>query len=323
MAAPRDADHGWDVSVATTGLRSIAFPDRARTRRAPAATASAGAGARWRGHLLNALLYAFLIIVAAFCLAPFFFMISGSLMDRGEIFALTPHFWPEEVVWENYRQLFARFPFLTYLRNSLVVSIGQTVGTLFVCSLAGYVFAKRRFPGRNALFLFVLATSVLPNGQTTIVPFYLLMVKLGWVDTFWPLIVPWWAPPLSIFLMRQYIAAGVPDDLIDAATLDGTGLLGTYWRIVVPLSVPGLVVVGIMQFIAVWNDFIYGLLVLKSDEMRTVTVALTELSRRTQQGTLYGPLFAGIVLATLPTIAFFFLFQRRLTQGILSGAVRG
>jgi ABC-type glycerol-3-phosphate transport system permease component len=163
----------------------------------------------------------------------------------------------------------------------------------------------------------------MPNGQTTIIPFYLLMVRFHWVDTFWPLIVPWWAPPLSIFLMRQYIASGIPDDLIDAARIDGSGLFGTYWRIVLPLSVPGLVVIGVMQFISIWNEFLYGLLVLKSDEMRTVTVALTELSRRTQANTLYGPLFAGIVLATIPTIAIFFIFQRRLTQGLLSGSIRG
>ncbi|MGH2549896.1 MAG: ABC transporter permease subunit, partial [Thermomicrobiales bacterium] len=105
--------------------------------------------------------------------------------------------------------------------------------------------------------------------------------------------------------------------------LDGTGLFGTYWRIVVPLTVPGLVVIGVMQFISVWNDFLYGLLVLKSDDMRTVTVAITELSRRTQAATVYGPLFAGIVVATIPTITLFFIFQRRLTAGLLSGSIRG
>ena len=278
---------------------------------------------RWRRWLLNAVLYAGLVIVAVFCLMPFYFMLSGSLMDRGEMFRIPPRFWPEKLIFENYRAIFQQFSFLTYLRNSIIVSVAQTLGVLFFCSLAGYVFAKRRFPGRNALFIFVLATSMMPNGQTTIIPFYLLMVKFNWIDTFWPLIVPWWAPPLSIFLMRQYIAAGIPDDLIDAATVDGSGLFGTYWRIVLPLSVPGLVVIGVIQFSAIWNDFLYGLLVLKSEEMRTVTVALTELSRRTQASTLYGPLFAGIVMATLPTIILFFIFQRRLTQGILSGAIRG
>lgn len=278
---------------------------------------------RRQRKLAYTLVYGFLAIVTFFSLAPFFFMLSGSLMGQGEIFSLDPHFWPKQIIWENYRQLFQRFPFAIYLRNSLIVAVAQTAGTLFFCSLIGFIFAKRPFPGRSTLFLFVLATSVLPNGQTTIVPFYLLMVKFGWINTFWPLIIPWWAPPLSIFLMRQYIGAGIPDDVIDAAKLDGATLMGTYWRIVVPLSIPGLVVIGIMQFIAVWNDFLYGLLILKADEMRTVTVALTELSRRSQQATLYGPLFAGIVLATLPTILIFFIFQRRLTQGILSGSMRG
>jgi ABC-type glycerol-3-phosphate transport system permease component len=278
---------------------------------------------KWKRRALSALLYAVLIVVAIFCLAPFYFMLSGSLMDKGEMFEIPPRFFPAKLIFENYSDLFHRFPFLTYLRNSLLVSSAQTIGVLFFSSLIGYIFAKRRFPGRNWLFLFVLGTAVLPNGQTTIIPFYLLMVKFGWVNTFWPLIIPWWAPPLSIFLMRQYIAAGIPDELIDAATLEGTSMFGIYWRIVLPLSVPGLVVVGVMQFIAIWNDFLYGLLILKTDEMRTVTVALTEMSRRTQAATLYGPLFAGIVLATLPTILVFFVFQRRLTQGILSGAVRG
>ena len=275
---------------------------------------------RW---LDRALLYCVLAVTAFLCVVPFFFMLSGSLMAPGEIFSLTPHFWPDKLVWENYRDLFQRFAFLLYLRNSVVISVAQTMGVLFFCSLAGFVFAKRRFPGRDWLFVCVLVAAILPNGQTTIIPFYLLMVQFDWINTFWPLIIPWWAPPLSIFLMRQYIAAGIPDDLIDAATIDGSGLFGTYWRIVVPLSAPGLVVIGILQFVAVWNDFLYGLLVLKRDDLRTVTVALTELSRRTQQATLYGPLFAGIVLATLPTILIFIVFQRRLTQGILSGAIRG
>jgi ABC-type glycerol-3-phosphate transport system permease component len=273
--------------------------------------------------LLNLALYVVLLFVALLCLAPFYFMLSGSLMARGEMFKIPPRFWPKDLIFANYSDLFHRFPFLTYMRNSIVISVSQTIGVLFFCSLIGFVFAKRQFPGRRWLFYVILITAILPNGQTTIIPFYLLMVKFGLVNTFWPLIVPWWAPPLGIFLMRQYISAGVPDDLIDAAKLDGAGLFGTYRQIVLPLCVPGLVVVGVLQFIAIWNDFLYGLLILKSDEMRTVTVALTEMSRRTSQATLYGPLFAGIVLATLPTIMVFFIFQRRLTHGILSGALRG
>ncbi len=267
--------------------------------------------------------YLLLGLLGVILLAPFYFMLIGSLMDRGEMFQVPPTFWPQNLIWDNYSALFERFPFGTYVRNSLIISISQTLGVLFICSLAGFIFAKRRFPGRNWLFLVVLISSMLPHGQTTIIPFYLLMVKFGWVNTFWPLIVPWWAPPLSIFLMRQYIASGVPDDLIDAATLDGTSLFGIYRRIVLPLVAPGLVVIGVLQFIAVWNDFLYSLLILKTEEMRTVTLALVELSTRTQAATTYGPLFAGMVLATVPTLLLYIAFQRRLTSGILSGSLRG
>jgi ABC-type glycerol-3-phosphate transport system permease component len=272
---------------------------------------------------LRILLYAVLIVLCIMALAPFFFMVSGSLMAPGEIFSLTPHFVPSQLIWENYVQLFQRFQFLTYMKNSAVLSITNTLGVVFFSSLIGYVFAKRHFPGRDALFVFVLITSTLPSGVTIIIPWYLLMVKLGWVNTFLPLIVPWLAPALNIFLMRQYIRAGVPDELLDAATIDGCGMFSLYWLIVLPLVKPALVVIGILQFITIWNDFLFSLLILQKDEMRTATVALTLLSTRNEQATQYGPLFAGIVLATLPTIVIFFIFQRALTQGILSGALRG
>lgn len=273
--------------------------------------------------LSRALVYLVLLIVVLLMVAPFYFLVSGSLMDRGEMFKIPPHLYPANPIWDNFRTIFTDYNFATYLKNSVIVSGAQTAGVLFFSSLAGFVFAKRRFPGRDWLFIFVLITAAMPSGQTTIIPFYLLMSKLGWINTFWPLIIPWWAPPLSIFLMRQYIANGIPDELIDASRLDGTGLFGTYLRIVLPLSIPGLVVVGIMQFVAIWNDFLYSLLVLKSDDMRTATLAIAVLSQRSQAATLYGPLFAGIVVVTLPPIILYFIFQRRLTSGLLAGSIRG
>lgn len=280
-------------------------------------------GHRLMRILQRALVYVILIVVSIVMVAPFYFLLSGSLMDRGEMFKIPPHLWPTTLIWDNFKVIFTEYNFATYLRNSLIVSLAQTIGVLFFCSLAGFIFAKRHFPGRDVLFIFVLITAAMPSGQTTIIPFYLLMVRLHWIDTFWPLIIPWWAPPLSIFLMRQYIANGVPDELIDASRLEGSGLFGTYWRIVLPLSVPGLVVIGIMQFVAIWNDFLYSLLVLKSENMRTATLAIAELSTRTQAATLYGPLFAGIVVVTVPPVLLYFIFQRRLTSGLLSGSIRG
>ena len=291
----------------------------------PAAQTASGASAwsRISRFLSRALVYLVLVVVSVLMIAPFYFLVAGSLMDRGEMFKIPPRLWPSTPIWENFRTIFTDYNFATYLRNSVIVSLAQTAGVLFFASLAGFIFAKRHFPGRDWLFIFVLITAAMPSGQTTIIPFYLLMVKFHWIDTFWPLIIPWWAPPLSIFLMRQYIANGVPDDLIDASRLEGTGLFGTYWRIVLPLSVPGLVVIGIMQFVAIWNDFLYSLLVLKSENMRTATLAIAELSQRTQAATLYGPLFAGIVVVTIPPVVLYFIFQRRLTSGLLSGSIRG
>ena len=271
---------------------------------------------------MRMLLYLALIIMAIAAMAPFYFMLSGSLMDRGEMFAIPPNLWPKRLIWENYRVIFQEYNFLVYLKNSFIISVAQTAGVLFFCSLAGFIFAKRKFPGRDVLFIIILVTATMPQGQATIIPFYLLMIKFDWVNTFWPLIIPWWAPPLSIFLMRQYISSGIHDDLIDASRLDGAGLFQTYWRVVVPLSAPGLVVIGVMQFIAIWNECLYGLLILRTDDMRTVTVAIAELSTRTRAATLYGPLFAGIVIATIPTIVLYFIFQRKLTSGILAGSVR-
>lgn len=293
----------------------------------PAAAARTASGSSiwkrmWR-WLQRALVYLVLIVVSVLMIAPFYFLVSGALMDRGEMFKIPPHLWPATPIWENFRTIFTNYNFATYLRNSVIVSLSQTAGVLFFASLAGFIFAKRHFPGRDWLFIFVLITAAMPSGQTTIIPFYLLMVKFHWIDTFWPLIIPWWAPPLSIFLMRQYIANGVPDDLIDASRLDGSGLFGTYLRVVLPLSVPGLVVIGIMQFVAIWNDFLYSLLVLKSENMRTATLAIAEMSQRTQAATLYGPLFAGIVVVTVPPVVLYFIFQRRLTSGLLSGSIRG
>jgi ABC-type glycerol-3-phosphate transport system permease component len=287
-------------------------------------TASGSSALARIGRLLQrSLVYVLLIVVSVLMIAPFYFLLSGSLMDRGEMFKIPPRLWPATPIWENFKTIFTDYNFATYLRNSVIVSLAQTAGVLFFASLAGFIFAKRHFPGRDWLFIFVLITAAMPSGQTTIIPFYLLMVKFHWIDTFWPLIIPWWAPPLSIFLMRQYIASGVPDDLIDASRLDGTGLFGTYLRVVLPLSVPGLVVIGIMQFVAIWNDFLYSLLVLKSENMRTATLAIAELSQRTQAATLYGPLFAGIVVVTIPPVVLYFIFQRRLTSGLLSGSIRG
>ncbi len=278
------------------------------------------------GRLLRALarapLYVFLAVLAVGFLFPFYTMVVGSFMDRADIFSLELRLWPAQPTVTNYFDLFTAMPFHRYIFNSFMVASVQTLGVLFFCSLSGFTFAKRRFPGRDALLTFILATMMIPH-QATLIPWYLLMSKLGWLNTFLPLWVPWWSTAFGIFLMRQYIGALIPDELMDAATVDGCSLFGIYWRVVLPINVPGLTVLGILNFVNAWNDFLYSLLVFTGELTRTAPLALALFLYSQTNSPRYDLMFAGSVLATLPLVIIFFAFQRRLMEGVMAGAIKG
>lgn len=275
--------------------------------------------------------YLLLAILAVFFILPFYAMFVASFMHKTALNSIEPHLWPNPYILDNYGGLFSgqigenitlTTTFWRALLNSVSVAIGQTIPALFFTSLVGFIFAKRRFPGRNILFIFVLITMMLPY-QSTIVPFFLLMSRLGWINTFWPLWVPWWAPAFGIFLMRQIIAATIPDELVDAAEIDGASLFGTYWRVVLPLIKPALAVFGILNFMNAWNDYIYSNIVLSNETMYTVPLLLALF----KGGDLtsvpeYGVMAAGSVIATIPLLIVFFVFQRWLISGIMSGALK-
>jgi ABC-type glycerol-3-phosphate transport system permease component len=272
--------------------------------------------------LERVVLYALLLALAALFMFPFYTMLVGSVMDRADLFSLTPSLIPRRLVLTNYSDLFAEMPFHAYVFNSFKLAAGQTIGVLFFCSLAGYTFAKRRFPGRDVLFTILLTTMMIP-GQSTLIPFYLLMSRLGWLNTFLPLWIPWWAPAFGIFLMRQYMVSLVPDELIDAATMDGCSAFGIFWRVAFPIAAPGLVVLGILNFINAWNDFLYSLLIFTGEFSRTAPLALALFLGSQTNSPRYTVMFAGSVLATLPLVVIFFVFQRRLIEGVLAGAIKG
>ncbi len=263
-----------------------------------------------------------MLLLALIFLFPFYTMVVGSFMPLNELFSFTPNLWPQHPTLDNYAQLFKQFPYLRYLFNSFALAAGQTAGVVFFCSLAGFVFAKRQFPGRDVLFLIMLLTLMVPS-QSTLIPWYLLMAQLGWLNTFLPLWIPFWAPAFGIFLMRQFIAATIPSELLDAGTTDGCSLFGLYWRIVVPIMLPAITILALLNFINAWNDFLYSLLVFNSDEMRTAPLALALFLGSATTTPQYTWLFAGSVLATLPLVILYFVFQRRLMEGIMSGALRG
>lgn len=263
-----------------------------------------------------------MIVLAIVFLFPFYTMLVGSFMPLNELFSFTPNIVPRHPTLDNYAQLVRQFPYPRYLFNSFALAAGQTIGVLFFCSLAGFAFAKRQFPGRDILFTIMLTSMMIPS-QSTLIPWYLLMAKLGWLNTFLPLWIPWWAPAFGIFLMRQFIVSTIPNELLEAATTDGCSVFGLYWRIVLPIMIPAITILGLLNFINAWNDFLYSLLVFSADTMRTAPLALALFLGSSTSTPQYTWLFAGSVLATLPLIILFFLFQRQLMEGIMSGALKG
>lgn len=283
---------------------------------------------RWQRVVPYALgrivLYAFLIVCALIFIFPFYSMFIGSFMTDTALFSRNPQYWPRDGFrTEAYVQLFTQLGFGRPLFNSFYMAAVRTVGSLFFCSLAGFIFAKRRFPGRDKLFVFMLITMMLP-GQITLIPWYLLMVKtFQWADTYWPFWIPEWAYAFGIFWMRQYIMTTIPDEMLEAAAIDGSSLWGSFWRIVLPLIAPGMAVLGILNFVEGFNQFLGPLLILTDPNTITAPLALANFRGTTIIAPRYTLMFAGSTLATLPLIIVYFAFQKQLVSGIMSGAVKG
>lgn len=274
--------------------------------------------------IARVLLYALLVFFAFFFVFPFYTMSVGSFMDDTDLFSKHPNFWPRRGFdFDAYVDLMELYNFWRPLVNSFYMAAVRTLGVLFFCSLAGFAFAKRRFPGRDKLMFVMLATMMLPY-QATIIPWYLLMVKVfRWTDTYWPFWIPAWANAFGIFLMRQFISASVPDEMLEAATIDGCSVFGAFIRIVVPIIAPALSVLAILTFVRGWNEFLGPLLILSSSEKFTAPLALVAFAGSQRYGPRYAMLFAGSTLSTLPLLVVFFGFQRQLIAGIMSGAIKG
>jgi len=270
------------------------------------------------------LLYLLLIGFAVIFILPFYSMFIGSFMSDTALFSSTPQFWPKAGFdTQSYYQLFEEIGFGRPLFNSFYLAGVRTIGVLFFSALAGFAFAKRRFPGRDKLFAAMLITMMLP-GQITIIPWYLLMVQtFQWADTYWPFWLPAWASAFGIFWMRQYIASTIPDEMLEAASIDGASVFGAFMRIVLPLIAPGMAVLGILDFVAGFNDFLGPLLILTDPQVITAQLALANFKGSTIISPRYSLMFAGSALTTLPLIVVFFLFQKQLISGIMSGAVKG
>ncbi|MGH7664387.1 MAG: carbohydrate ABC transporter permease [Gemmatimonadaceae bacterium] len=257
--------------------------------------------------------------LAVLTLAPLAWMVSASFMPAGQANTYPPRLLPEPVTLEHYRVLFTRLDLGRFLLNSALVATAVTGVSLLFNSMAGYAFAKFRFRGRRRLFRFLLAAMVIP-AQVAMLPLFLLLREMGLVNTYWGVIVPAMATVFGIFLIRQY-ALSIPDELLDAARIDGAGEFRMYWSIVMPLLKPILITLAIFTFMATWNDFMWPLIVLSDESKYTLPVALANLSGEHVQDTEL--MMAGSVLTILPVMLLFIFLQRYYIEGIMLGSVKG
>lgn len=252
-------------------------------------------------------------------LFPFYWMFIGATHSSGEILSVPPNLLPGDQALENFRNLQESVGFTRVMLNSIFIAVVYTVLGVFISSLAGYAFAKFRFRGRDAIF-FVLLLAIIVPYQVTLVPLFQMMNALDLINTYWAVILPNLAWPFAIFLMRQNMRQ-VPDDLIEAARVDGSGELRTFFSIVLPTMRPALAALAIFMFVFQWNNFVWPLIILRTGDMYTLPVALSSLIGL--QRVDYGQLMMGTTLSTLPIIIFFLALQRQFIAGILGGAVKG
>jgi multiple sugar transport system permease protein len=277
-------------------------------------------GGRALSRVGRLLAYLILTVLAVSMAVPLLWMISTSLKDNQAVFAVPPTWVPTPPQWSNYAQVFQVVPFALFGFNSLKISSLATLGTLVSCSMAAFAFARLRFPGRGLLFAVLLSVLMIPS-QVTLIPVYYVMAQLGWINTHYPLIVPsWFGNAFGIFLLRQFFLT-LPQELMDAAKIDGCTPYGVYARIWLPLAKPALATLAILTFINSWNDFLSPLIYLNDQSMMTIPVGLA--SFQGLHNADWGPLMAAAFMGCVPMIVLFVAGQRYFVQGIVLSGLKG
>jgi len=265
-------------------------------------------------------IYGLLVALGALFALPFVWLVSTSLKIDSQLFVMPPIWIPGPIKWNNYRKALGYIPFWLYFKNTLTIAVPSTIGMLVSSSLVAYGFARIQWPGRDVVFILVLATMMLPY-QVTMIPLFIVFRNLGWIGTFKPLILPsFFGGPFYIFLLRQFYLT-LPMELSDAAKIDGCSELGIYRRIILPLSKPALSTVALFSIMAYWNDFLAPLIYLEDDSKYTLALGLQQFQR--QFGMEWAMLMATSVVITLPIIVLFFLTQKTFVQGIALTGMKG
>lgn len=269
-------------------------------------------------QLSKILLYSAMIIIGVVTIAPLIWMLSASFMPTGQASAFPPPFFPKEFTWDHYASLFTRMNLSRSAFNSTFVAVTVTLVSLIVNSMAGYAFAKYRFGGRDSLFKLLIASMIIPS-QVTMLPLFLMLNKMGVINTYMGLIIPGMASIFGIFLIRQF-AMSIPDSLIEAARIDGAGDFRIYWSLILPLCKPVLITLAIFTFMGTWNDFLWPLIVMTDDSMYTLPVALANLSLEHVQDTEL--MMAGSVITIAPVLILFAAVQKYYISGIMAGGLK-
>jgi len=270
---------------------------------------------RWHSIALHLALIGGVILM----IGPFVWMVLGSFKTTGELRQLPPTFVPEDPTFQNYRDLFDRLDFPRFLFNSTVVALAVTAGNLLFCSMLGYALAKLEFPGKRVLLVVMLGTMMIP-AFVTFMPLFVLVSNMNLNNTHAGLILPFVAGAFGAFLMRQFIS-GFPDELLDAARVDGAGEYTIFFRIVLPLCGPALATLGILTFLTQWNSFLWPLVVANTEDMYTLPVALALFSIGQQESNVALQM-AGSVVVILPVVILFFALQRYVIQGVATTGIK-
>ena len=265
------------------------------------------------------LLYSFLIIGVVITFVPFLYMFLLATRSRAEIFSSIFSLMPGQSFMDNYEVLISNVPIWRNLFNSIFISTTATILTVFFCSLGGYGFSKYNFKFKNKLFFSMLATMMIP-GLLSIIPWFITMNFFGWMDTFYPMIIPGIANPFGIFLMTQFMNS-IPYDVIDAARIDGCGEFEIFLRIVLPMSKSGVGALSVLTFLGSWNLLMQPLLILQSSDMWTIPVALTKLAD--QAGIDHGAAMVAVIIAIAPIIIAYVIGSKSIMKGIMEGATKG
>lgn len=263
--------------------------------------------------------YLAIILVSLMMVLPFVWMLSASLKAESEIFGFPIKWIPETIHWSNYKDVWTRVPFHIYYLNTLKIAVITTVLVIINSSLAGYAFAKIKFPESNRLFFIYIATMMIPY-QVMMIPQFMLMKELGLVNSHWSLILLGAFNPFGVFLFRQFFIS-IPDELLEAARIDGLNEFGIYWRIILPLSKPAIATLVIFSFMHSWNDFLGPLIYLTSDHLYTLQLGIQHFI--TEYNTEYALLMAAAVSAIVPTIIVYFLAQDHFIKGVANTGIKG